>query len=209
MLGIIQDTVKGGFPMETKSKISLYDIIVTALMAAIVFVVTSFLSIKIPTPAGQTMIKLANAFMLLAGMLFGGWRGGLAAGLGSMFYDFTDPNYVAEAWLTFLRFFLMGAICGGIAWAGGAQGRKPARNLVAGVIASVFSTVFYIVKGIVVLLLGGSAFLPALIAQSTKIVSSSINIVIAVVVSMALAPTLRRALDSAQIYDKLRPGKPG
>ncbi len=193
--------------METKKKISLYDIVVTALMAAIVFVVTSFLSVKIPTPAGQTMIKLANAFMLLAGMLFGGWRGGLAAGLGSMFYDFTDPNYVAEAWLTFVRFFLMGAICGGISWAGGAQGRNRARNLLAGVVASVFSTAFYIVKGIAVLMLGGSAFAPALLAQSVKLVSSGINIVIAVVVSMALVPALRRALDAAHVYDKLHLGK--
>ena len=54
--------------MESKKKaFSLYDIVMIGLMAAVVFVVTMFLSIRIPTPTGTTMIKLANAFVLLCG----------------------------------------------------------------------------------------------------------------------------------------------
>lgn len=50
--------------MESKKKaFSLYDIVMIGLMAAVVFVVTMFLSIRIPTPTGTTMIKLANAFV--------------------------------------------------------------------------------------------------------------------------------------------------
>ena len=49
--------------MESKKKaFTLYDIVMIGLMAAVVFVVTMFLSIRIPTPTGTTMIKLANAF---------------------------------------------------------------------------------------------------------------------------------------------------
>ena len=56
--------------MESKKKaFSLYDIVMIGLMAAVVFVVTMFLSIRIPTPTGTTMIKLANAFVLLCGLL--------------------------------------------------------------------------------------------------------------------------------------------
>ena len=45
--------------MESKKKaFSLYDIVMIGLMAAVVFVVTMFLSIRIPTPTGTTMIKL-------------------------------------------------------------------------------------------------------------------------------------------------------
>ena len=69
--------------METKkSKITLYDIVAVGLMAAVVFVVTMFLSIRIPTPTGTTMIKLANAFVLLCGLLLGPaarWRPRLSA----------------------------------------------------------------------------------------------------------------------------------
>lgn len=189
--------------MKTKKKLGLYDFIVVGLMAAIVFVVTAFLSIKIPTPAGQTMIKLANAFCILAGILFGGWRGGLAAGLGSMFYDLTDPAYVTEAWITFLRFFLMGASAGFISHLGSADGRKPVLNALASLTAGVVSTTFYIFKGTVVLMLGGSALVPALIGQVPKLAASITNIIIAIIVATALAPALRKALDSAHIYDRL------
>ena len=71
--------------MESKKKaFSLYDIVMIGLMAAVVFVVTMFLSIRIPTPTGTTMIKLANAFVLLCGLLLGPVRGGLAAGIGGV-----------------------------------------------------------------------------------------------------------------------------
>ena len=95
-----------------KSRLTLYDIVAVGLMAAVVFVVTMFLSIRIPTPTGTTMIKLANAFVLLCGLLLGPVRGGLAAGFGSMLFDLMTPEYAPEAWLTFLRFFLMAWLCG-------------------------------------------------------------------------------------------------
>lgn len=181
--------------METKkSKISLYDIVIIALMAAVVFVVTMFLSIRIPTPTGTTMIKLANAFVLLCGLLLGGWRGGLAAGIGSMLFDLTTPEYVPEAWLTFIRFFLMAFIAGQIAHAAGANAKKFSRNLVACIVAAVFSSVFYMVKGIAALMLGGSALAPAFVSNLPKLLTSPPNTVIAVVVAMALLPALQKAL---------------
>ena len=67
-----------------KSKITLYDIVAIGLMAAFVFIATFFFKIKIPTPGGSTMVKLGNGICLLCGTLLGGWRGGLAAGIGCM-----------------------------------------------------------------------------------------------------------------------------
>lgn len=189
--------------MKTKQKITLYDIVVVALMAAIVFVVTMFLSIKVPTPTGQTMIKIANAFCLLAGILFGGWRGGLAAGIGSMFYDMTDPMFISGAWITLLRFFMMGAIAGGISHIGKADGKSPVLNFIASLVAAVASAVFYMGKGVAVAMLAGSALTPALLGELPKLAASSTNVVIAVVISTALAPALRKALDSAHVYDRL------
>ncbi len=184
-------------------KISTGDMVFIGIMAAIVFVTTRFLSIQIPTPTGKTMIKTANAFCLLSGVLFGGWRGGLAAGLGSMLFDLTDPAYAPEAWLTFLRFFLMGGIAGRIAWARGANGLRHTRNLAASILAALFSTVFYIVNSTLTMVLGGSGVKAALLGQSTKMVSSAINVVIAVVICMALAPVLRRALAGIPLYAQM------
>ncbi len=74
------------------------------------------------------MIKLANAFVLLCGLLLGPVRGGLAAGIGSMIFDLMTPEYAPEAWITFLRFFLMAWLCGVIAYAGAAAAKKFARQ---------------------------------------------------------------------------------
>ena len=152
--------------MESKKKaFSLYDIVMIGLMAAVVFVVTMFLSIRIPTPTGTTMIKLANAFVLLCGLLLGPVRGGLAAGIGSMIFDLMTPEYAPEAWITFLRFFLMAWLCGVIAYAGAAAAKKFARNLVACLAGAVFSSLLYMLKGIIELMIGGSALVPAFVAN--------------------------------------------
>ena len=59
------------------SRFTLYRIVIIGLMAAMVFVCTMFLGIRIPTPTGTTQLKTANAICLLTGLLFGGWTGGL------------------------------------------------------------------------------------------------------------------------------------
>lgn len=159
--------------MESKKKVfSLYDIVMIGLMAAVVFVVTMFLSIRIPTPTGTTMIKLANAFVLLCGLLLGPVRGGLAAGIGSMIFDLMTPEYAPEAWITFLRFFLMAWLCGVIAYAGAAAAKKFARNLVACLAGAVFSSLLYMLKGIIELMIGGSALVPAFVANIPKLMTS-------------------------------------
>ena len=86
--------------IREKERRALYRMVFTALMAAVVFVTTSFIKINIMTPVGPTMLKSGNIFCLLAGMLFGGVPGGLAAGIGSMLYDLMDPLFVADAPLT-------------------------------------------------------------------------------------------------------------
>lgn len=177
-----------------KNAISLRDLVAVGLMAAVVFIVTLFLSIRIPTPTGTTMIKLANAFVLLCGLLLGPVRGGLAAGFGSMLFDLMTPEYAPEAWITFLRFFLMAYVCGLIAHSAGANAKKHVRNLVACIVAAVFSSVFYMIKGIVTLMIGGSALAPAFVANLPKLLTSPPNVVIAVVVAMALLPALQKAM---------------
>ncbi|MDO5142565.1 MAG: ECF transporter S component [Eubacteriales bacterium] len=189
---------------ENAHKLGLYDVVAVGLMAAVVFVVTMFLSIRIPTPTGTTMIKLANAFVLLCGLLLGPVRGGLAAGFGSMLFDLMTPEYAPEAWLTFIRFFLMAWLCGLIAHAGATGARRFARELTACIVAAVFSAVFYLCKGVVTLMLGGSAFAPAFMSNLPKLLTSPPNTIIAVVVAMALYPALRKALDATPFGVRLR-----
>ena len=186
------------------SRFTLYRIVIIGLMAAMVFVCTMFLGIRIPTPTGTTQLKTANAICLLTGLLFGGWTGGLAAGIGSALFDLTYPEWAAGAWLTFIFFFAMGAICGGIAHAGGAAGKNKARNWVAAICGAVGYWLLYIGKSIVVLCLGGSVFSAAFIAAVPKMLTGGIDAVFAIVVSNLLAALLRPKLDSAGIYEALK-----
>lgn len=186
------------------SRFTLYRIVIIGLMAAMVFVCTMFLGIRIPTPTGTTQLKTANAICLLTGLLFGGWTGGLAAGIGSALFDLTYPEWAAGTWLTFIFFFAMGAICGGIAHAGGAAGKNKARNWVAAICGAVGYWLLYIGKSIVVLCLGGSVFSAAFIATVPKMLTGGINAVFAIVVSNLLAALLRPKLESAGIYEALK-----
>lgn len=186
------------------SRFTLYRIVIIGLMAAMVFVCTMFLGIRIPTPTGTTQLKTANAICLLTGLLFGGWTGGLAAGIGSALFDLTYPEWAAGAWLTFIFFFAMGAICGGIAHADGAAGKNKARNWVAAICGAVGYWLLHIGKSIVVLCLGGSVFSAAFIATVPKMLTGGINAVFAIVVSNLLAALLRPKLESAGIYEALK-----
>ena len=186
------------------SRFTLYRIVIIGLMAAMVFVCTMFLGIRIPTPTGTTQLKTANAICLLTGLLFGGWTGGLAAGIGSALFDLTYPEWAAGAWLTFIFLFAMGAICGGIAHAGGAAGNNKARYWVAAFCCAVGYWLLYIGKSIVVLCLGGSVFSAAFIATVPKMLTGGINAVFAIVVSNLLAALLRPKLESAGIYEALK-----
>ena len=187
-----------------KSRFTLYRIVIIGLMAAMVFVCTMFLGIRIPTPTGTTQLKTANAICLLTGLLFGGWTGGLAAGIGSALFDLTYPEWTAGAWLTFIFFFAMGAICGGIAHAGGAAGKNKTRNWLAAVCGAVGYWLLYVGKSILVLCLSGSAFSAAFIATTPKMLTGGINAVFAIVVSNLLAALLRPKLEAAGIFETLQ-----
>ena len=187
---------------------SLYRIILIGLMAAMVFVATTFLRFDIPTPPDKTMIKLGNAVCVLSGLLLGGVGGGLAAGIGSALYDLADPVFAPEAWITLIRFFLMGLIAGSIAHAGGQKGKNFKLNVVAAVAESAFSLLFYIAKSVITqMALAGNFTMNQLTislgAISTKIIASSINAVAAVVISVILIRPLIAALDRAGLLAKI------
>lgn len=186
-----------------KSRFTLYRIIIIGLMAAMVFVCTEFLGIRIPTPTGTTQLKTANAICLLTGLLFGGWTGGFAAGIGSALFDLTFPEYAAGAWLTFLFFFAMGALCGAIARPRGSHAVGKARSWVAAICGAGAYWLLYIGKSILLLMLSGSAWQAAVIATAPKMLASGINAVFAVVVSNLLYTLLRPRLEKSGVYEAL------
>lgn len=187
--------------MQKNSRDTLYRIVGVGLMAALAFV-GSLIQIPIPTPIDNTRIHLGNVFCLLAGMLLGGARGGLAAGIGSALFDLTNPLYIAYAPFTFAFKFLMAFICGLIARRGGV-----ARTALGAACGSLLYVALYLAQGFLeATLVLRVETETALISTGIKAATSGINAVISVAAAVPLGLALRRAIAKTDVGEKLFAG---
>lgn len=171
---------------------------VFGLMSALVFA-SSWMQIPI---GDVSRIHLGNGFCALTGLLFGPWVGGLASGVGSMLFDFTNPLYIAESWITFLTKFFIGFLAGLIA-KGGKQRKAPsmAKDIVAALVGTLTYIVLYMGKSFVIkFYLEGQALEAVQVQLLTKLVSSLINAGAGVLVAVLLAKALRPALKKAGLF---------
>ncbi|MCM1053971.1 MAG: ECF transporter S component [Bacteroides sp.] len=184
--------------MERTANKRIMKIVTVGLMAALVYV-GNYLSFPIPNGLLVTRIHLGNSMCLLAGLLFCGSTGGIASGIGAAMYDLFNPAYVLSAPYTFISKFAMGFAAGKLNRRN-ADGRIP---LLTTVIAAVFGQLTYIVLYLVksfftVLILGGTVE-AAWIAVGTNAVTSSVNAVLAVVISVPLYIALKAALSKTPV----------
>ena len=94
--------------MEKDNSKTMTRIVFSAMMAAIICVVTIF-----RIPLGQSKVHFANSMCLLSGLLLGPVWGGAAAGLGSAIYDVALGGYsFFDAVITFVSKFAMAWVTG-------------------------------------------------------------------------------------------------
>lgn len=181
---------------------TIKNIVVVGLMAAVVFIFT-YMHIDIPTPLGKTMLHLGNVMCLLAALLFGPVRGGLAAGFGSMFYDMFDPAYLPECWITFINKFAMAFVAGLVAHRllkGAGRLRFPA----AAALGALSYTALYVGKTIIVQYFVYNNLWETVWATAvTKGTVSLVNTLIAAVASVLLNAALRKAFTGAGLNERL------
>ena len=90
-----------------KKSFTVFNITFIAMMAAMVYVVTLF-----RFPLLGSKVHFANAVCLLSGILLGPLQGGLAAGIGSAFYDAVTGYDLVNVLITFVSKFAMAWVCG-------------------------------------------------------------------------------------------------
>ncbi len=191
-----------------KQGIGTYDVVVVGLMAALCFAAIN-IKIDVPTPMGPTMMHLGNMVCLLSGMLLGGVRGGLAAGMGSMFYDLTNPAYVAGAPFTFLFKFIMAFIAGVTARSGGAEGKNIPKNVLGCVLGEIAYIILYLGKSFISSYYLQKNALEAVLASLVpKLFSSTVNAVVATIGSIILLPVFMTVMKKSGVYMKIFPPKP-
>lgn len=180
--------------MEKQTKLSVRQLAVIGLLSALVFV---FSWIQVPI-GDVARIHLGNVFCALSGLLFGPLTGGLASGFGSMLFDFTNPLYIAESWITFLTKFFIGFLAGLIAHRG--VRLSLGRDIAGAAAGSAAYVVLYLLKSFVIkFYIEGQALGAVTTVLITKGVTSGINAILAVVVSVLLAKAVRPALQRAHI----------
>lgn len=200
---------KKGMVIIMKSNQTAQKIALTGLMAALSYVVFTFLQIKIPLPGGDaTSIHLGNAVCVLGALLLGGVYGGLGGAIGMTIGDLLDPIYIVYAPKTFLLKLCIGLITGLVAHKMGHISQQSEHKKVllwcslAAAAGLLFNVVFDPVIGYFykLLILGKPA---AEITLAWNIATTSINAVTSAIVSVAVYMALRPALKKAGLYFSL------
>lgn len=183
----------------------IHKISFAALMAALVMA-GSALRITLPVAIGTTTsFHLGNIMCALAGVLLGPAWGAGAAGIGSMLYDWTNPLYFSESWITLITKAVYGLVAGLIAWSGGKKGNSYARNQIGTVAAAIAYAILYLFKGFTYdgLLLGGLTPAAALAPVLLKIPATIFNAVLPMIFTPILARAIRAGLERSGLHPEV------
>lgn len=155
-----------------------YDLVLTAILIALVFVSTVFLNIKLPIGANGGLIHLGTAMLFIASILFGPKKGAIAGAVGMGIFDLLS-GWVMWAPFTIVTRGLQGYLVGKIAWSNGRQGSSVAVNLLATILSvPIMLAGYYLCEWI----LYGNAFVP-LASIPGNIVQNVVGIFISIPLS--------------------------
>lgn len=189
---------------QTAQKIAL-----TGLMAALSYVVFTFLQIRIQLPGGDaTSIHLGNAVCVIGALLLGGLYGGLGGAIGMTIADLLDPQYIVYAPKTFILKLCIGLITGLVAHKIGRISAETNKKKIllftvaAAAAGLLFNVIFDPLTGYFykLVILGKPA---AEVTLAWNVASTSINAVTSTIVSSVVYMALRPALKKAGLFFQL------
>ncbi len=177
-----------------------YRIVVCALMAAIIFVVTAYIRV----PIGETKTNFANGISMLAGLLFGGVLGGVSAGVGSVISDVIYGYGPFEMVITFVMKFLMAFTAGSLY-----KLKRPKSSVARAVVASVAGALLYVALYMLKtylfqLFVYGNTSQGALVVMGAKLPGSLLNAAAAVIAAPVLNEALRLPLSKTGVLNKIK-----
>ncbi|MGG0656894.1 ECF transporter S component [Rummeliibacillus pycnus] len=130
------------------NKSRTFELILTAMCIALVFVATMMLNIKLPIAANGGLVHLGTAMLFIVSILFGPKTGAIAGAFGMGIFDVVS-GWTMWAPITIVSRGLQGYIAGKIAWSNGRKGNSIAINVLATVISMPpMIAVYYIGEGI-------------------------------------------------------------
>lgn len=185
--------------MNQKKYFSIHNIALTGILAAMIFALTKFISIPIPSPLGKTALSVGNAMCILSSLLFGPITGGLASGIGNALVDLSDPAWAPEFWITFINKFMMAFVAGLIMKK--ADLKENIRIWVAGLLGALTYSLLYVTKNVLsgVFVKGFTWDVAFVETMALKLPVTLTNAIIAMVCAGLLYMVLKQPLRKAHV----------
>lgn len=133
-------------PSTTRKK--TFDLVIVAILSALIFISTLFLNIKLPIPGNGGLVHLGTAMLFIVSIFFGPKKGAYAGAIGLGLFDLLG-GWVLWTPITIIARALQGYIVGKIAWSNNKRGKNIPLNIIA-VISSipVMMAVYYVGESI-------------------------------------------------------------
>ena len=166
----------------TKTRTKTFDLVITAILAALIFVAT-LINIKLPFGQGG-LIHLGTSMLFITAILFGPKKGALAGAIGMGLFDILG-GWAIWAPTTIISRALQGLIVGKIAWSKGHRGDNIGLNIL-GAVASmpVMIAVYYIGQAIMF-----KSWIAPMASIPGDIIQNVVGLLIAIPVCIALKKT--------------------
>ena len=158
-----------------------FDLIMTAMLVALVFLSTFFLNIKLPISVNGGLVHLGTAMLFIASILFGPKKGALAGAIGMGLFDIVG-GWLLWAPITIVARGLQGFIVGKIAWSKGRKGNSLALNITATIVSIPFMIAVYYFGEVI---LYGNWIVP-LTSIPGDLLQNALGMIIAIPVCVAL-----------------------
>lgn len=166
---------------NSKQRMKTMDLMIVAMLIALVFVATVFLNIRLPIAANGGLIHLGTAMLFIASILFGPKKGAIAGAVGMGLFDLVG-GWLVWAPITIVSRSIQGYIVGKIAWSKGRQGNSTTLNLIATIVSVPFMiAVYYIGEAIMF-----SSWIVPLASIPGDLIQNGVGILIAVPVCTVL-----------------------
>ncbi|CAM3038867.1 ECF transporter S component [Filibacter tadaridae] len=167
----------------TKARTKTFDLVITSILAALIFISTVFINIKLPIGQGG-LIHLGTAMLFITAILFGPKKGALAGAIGMGLFDILG-GWLIWAPTTIISRALQGLIVGKIAWSKGHKGDSIGLNIL-GAVASmpVMIAVYYIGQAIMF-----KSWIVPIASIPGDIIQNVVGLLVAIPVCIALKKT--------------------
>jgi uncharacterized membrane protein len=165
----------------SSSRTNTFNLILTSMLIALVFVATLLLNIKLPITANGGLVHLGTAMLFIASILFGPKKAAIAGAIGMGLFDIV-AGWTLWAPFTIVARGLQGYIVGKIAWSNGRNGSSITFNIVATISSiPVMLAVYYLCEGILY-----NNWIAPMASIPGNIVQNVVGILVAIPVAIAL-----------------------